>query len=192
MSYEDIIRVAQLKSRPGRLKQARAASGAADGDSFALYDHLRPGRAEVAALLPPAVARLLTRGRSRRAGAAGRPMRLRTSSPWGYGLLRLLGRLRPLRRRGAGFIDEQARIERWLDAVRATAGSDRPLAIELAGAAFLARGYGETRRRDLGQLVALLDDWNERLARDPQDAAAALRSMVAGARTDPDHYARTP
>lgn len=186
MGYEDVIRIAQLKTRPGRLARIRREVGAANGDGFVLYEYLRPGRAEIAALLPAPLAAWLMRGAHRGPGPDGRGLKLRTSSPWGFGLLRLLAALRPLRPRGAGFAAEQASIERWLAAVRLTATRDYHLACALAELAFLARGYGEVRRRDLARLEGLLDDWPEQLDADPDAAAARLHALLATARTDPD------
>ena len=53
MSYEDIIRVADLKTRRSRFARVRREAGAKDGEPVTVVDYLKPGIEEVASLLPP-------------------------------------------------------------------------------------------------------------------------------------------
>jgi indolepyruvate ferredoxin oxidoreductase beta subunit len=55
--------------------------------------------------------------------------------------------LRPTRRRALRFQQEQARIREWLDRVAALAPDDYPLALSVASAPRLVKGYGDTRIR---------------------------------------------
>jgi indolepyruvate ferredoxin oxidoreductase beta subunit len=54
MSYEDVIRVAQLKADPARFATIRAEVRAAPDQPVHVTDHMKPGLDEVASLLPPA------------------------------------------------------------------------------------------------------------------------------------------
>ena len=184
MSYEDVIRVAQLKIRPGRQARIRGELGLADDAPFRLTDFLKPGIEEVAALMPPFLARKLL---ARSAGQkGGRPMRIRTSSPWGFAAFKILALLKPWRRHSWGYACEQAAIERWLDAVRATAAIDRMLACQVAELAVWARGYGDVRGRGLKRLDAFFSDWQLRLLNDKENLVAEINMALEAARTNPD------
>lgn len=185
MSFEDVIRVAQLKTRPGRLKRIRAEVGVGAEDPFTLTDFLKPGPQEIAAVLPPFLGRLVARLPAPKFGT-GPALRLPTARFWGYGLLKLLARLRPWRRYTYGWAEEQAAIERWLGAVGAAARVDGDLALAAARLAVWARGYGAVRRRGLARLDALFADWNRRLESDPAALAAEVEALLDAARNDPD------
>src|SRR5678810_356119 len=52
MAYEDIIRVADLKTRASRFERVRKEVGAKDGEPVVVYDFLKPGIEEFASVLP--------------------------------------------------------------------------------------------------------------------------------------------
>src|SRR5260221_2513221 len=52
MSYEDIIRVADLKTRASRFERVRKEVGAKSGEPVIVIDYLKPGVEEFASLLP--------------------------------------------------------------------------------------------------------------------------------------------
>ena len=68
MSYEDIIRVADLKTRASRFERVRKEVGAKDGEPVVVIDFLKPGVEEFASLLPsfPRESRLTSLGGSAR------------------------------------------------------------------------------------------------------------------------------
>ena len=53
MCYEDVIRVADLKSRRSRFERVRAEVQAKPGEPVHIVEYLKPGVEEVAAVLPP-------------------------------------------------------------------------------------------------------------------------------------------
>lgn len=159
MAYEDIVRVADLKSRPDRYRRLRSEVGAGTGESLRVVEHFSPGVEEVSALLPPGLGRRLYQWAARR-GLLDRlsvSMHVESTSLTGYWRLRLLAGLRRWRRRTWRFAEEQALIERWLAAVRAAGAVDPPLAREVAECARLVKGYGYTHRRGHGNLLRILD-----------------------------------
>ncbi len=184
MSYEDVIRVAQLKTRPGRQARIRGELGLADDAPFRLTDYLKPGVEEVAAMLPPKLARFVL-ARAKAAGK-GRPLRIRTSAPWGFAAFRLLALLKPWRRHTWGYVCEQAAIERWLDAVRLTVPVDMHLASRVAELAVWARGYGDVRGRGLKRLEAYFADWPARLKNDRKHLIVEIEVTLKAARDNPD------
>ena len=174
MSYEDIIRVADLKTRPERFVRIRREVHASAGEPVIVIDYLKPGIEEFAALLPRSFGRRLTTWAERRGklDAYNVGLLLKTSGMLGFLLMRSLSWLKPWRPHGWRWAEEQRLIERWLDEVRAAAARDPALALEIGRAARVVRGYGETRRRGLADFLARLD----RLVENP--AAQALGEQV--------------
>ena len=76
MAFDDIVRVADLKSRASRWQRVQGEVKAGDDDLLKLYDHFKPGVPEFAALLPPAPGRASswpgTASASRAASSPGR------------------------------------------------------------------------------------------------------------------------
>jgi indolepyruvate ferredoxin oxidoreductase beta subunit len=192
MSYEDIIRVADLKTRPERFARVRREAGAKDGEPVAVIDHLKPGVEELASLLPPALGRRLAAW-AERTGRLDRfnvGMRIRTTGVAGYLLVRSLAWLKPWRPRSFRYAQEQALIERWLAAVREAAPRHTGLALEIAACAGLLKGYGETHRRGKANFLAILDALVENPATaDPAAQATAIRKAREAALADPEQQA---
>ena len=55
MSFEDIMRVAQLKTRPGRLARIRGEIGARPDEPVLVYDYFKPRLHEIGAIMPRAM-----------------------------------------------------------------------------------------------------------------------------------------
>ena len=151
MAFDDIVRVAQLKSRASRFARVRREVGAGERDVVRIVDLFKPGVPEIAGLLPASVARVLNAWDRRRIARGKRPfgvaLHVRTDGIFGFAALRALAALRPLRRRMSRYADEQAAIERWLAAVVAALASDWACAYELALCGRLIKGYGDTNAR---------------------------------------------
>jgi indolepyruvate ferredoxin oxidoreductase beta subunit len=191
MSFEDVIRVAQLKTRPGRLARIRAEVGLGGEDPFKVIDYLKPGWEEVASLLPAWLGRILPEpGHKGRRAGGGIPLRLDTTSFVGYAILRGLARMKPWRPRSNRYAREQKAIARWLGAVAGAARRDSDLARRAAEVAVWARGYGPVRARGLAMLARLLADWDNCLAADPEGLAARVAATLDAARSDPDGEGR--
>ncbi|MEO8524414.1 MAG: indolepyruvate oxidoreductase subunit beta family protein [Caldimonas sp.] len=161
MAFDDIVRVADLKSRGSRFARVRREVKAGNADVVAIVDHFKPGVAEMASLLPKALAdRLLRWDRKRLArglDAFALPLKIRSHTTFGLLLLRGLAVMRGLRRRGSRFAEEQAMIERWLAAVEAGARRSRALGFELAACGRLIKGYGATNERGKANLLHVID-----------------------------------
>jgi indolepyruvate ferredoxin oxidoreductase beta subunit len=147
MTYEDIIRVADLKTRRSRFDRVRAEVGAKADEPVVIVEYLKPGISEICDILPDAVARPLRAWAIRNKKSLNFGLHLKTSSVFGFLLLRAMAWLRPLRRMTSRYAEEQNRIESWLDAVAKAAGRDAQLALEVAQCARLVKGYGDTHHR---------------------------------------------
>jgi indolepyruvate ferredoxin oxidoreductase beta subunit len=157
MSYEDAIRVAQFKTRWSRFERIRREKGALKGE-IVVTDYLKPDLDEIYGILPHRLVAPFARWAERR-WPRGRPtltQHVKTTTVSGYLRVWFLTLLRPLRPISHRAHEEHARMERWLDAVKACAARDIELAREVARAAQLVKGYGDVRRRMAGHLDRLL------------------------------------
>lgn len=186
MSFEDVIRVAQLKTRPGRLARIRGELGAGDGEPVSVVDYLKPRRAELVGTLPAALARLVPGKNDRSRPGRGLALRVRTSSPPGYAGFKLMAAMRGLRPRSERYRQEQKAIDQWLNAVITGAGVDYDLACRVAELAVWARGYGAIRERGMGRLKTLFTGWEQKLDDNRHGLAAEVAALREAARTDPD------
>jgi indolepyruvate ferredoxin oxidoreductase, beta subunit len=180
MAFDDIVRVADLKSRGSRWQRVQREVKPADADLLKVYDHFKPGVPEFAALLPEGLADRLRRWDRHRV-AAGKtawalPLKVGTHTVGGMLALRTLAGLKWLRVRGSRFGFEQQMIGRWLDGVVQGTRRGWDLGHEIALCGRLIKGYGATNERGKDNLLHVLDH----LAGLP-DAAAAAKA-IAGAR----------
>jgi indolepyruvate ferredoxin oxidoreductase, beta subunit len=180
MAFDDIVRVADLKSRASRWQRVKREVKAADDDLLRVYDHFKPGVPEFAALLPaPLANRLVQWDRARvRQGKTSwaLPLKVGTHTVFGMLALRTLAALKWLRVRGSRYANEQAMIGKWLDGVVQGLQRDWQLGHEMALCGRLIKGYGATNERGKENLLHVLDH----LSQLPSPRAAA--QAVAAAR----------
>jgi indolepyruvate ferredoxin oxidoreductase beta subunit len=189
MSYEDIIRVADLKTRASRFARVRREVGAKENEPVVVIDYLKPGVEEFASVLPHFLGKRLVSWAERRGklDAYNVGMHIKTSGIFGYLVVRSLAWLRPLRPISYRYREEQALIERWLALVSEAAKRDGGLAQEIAECARLIKGYGETHRRGKGNFLAIVDALveNPPMA-DVGEQAQAIRKAREAALADPE------
>ena len=188
MSYEDVIRVADLKTRPERFAKVRAEIRARPDEPVRVTEFLKPGIDEVSAVLPRGLGRALE-ALATRFGVKERlhlRMRLRSTSVNGFLRLWLLARLQRWRRRSLRFIAEQRAIEAWLDAIVRAAPRAPELALEIAELPQLLKGYGDTHRRGRDNYQRIFAGAVLPLLEHPDGGAATLRTLRQAALADPD------
>ena len=193
MAYDDIIRVADLKTRATRLERVRAEVGAAADDPIAVIEFLKPGFDEVLSVLPRWLARPCG-WLGRRLGlehGANFGLHLRSTSVSGFLALRLTAGLKRWRRRTSRYADEQAAIARWLAAIDRAARLEYDLALEIVECARLIKGYSDTQRRGARNFQRLMETVvAPALAADhPIGAAAAIARARAAALADEEGLA---
>jgi indolepyruvate ferredoxin oxidoreductase beta subunit len=163
MSYEDTVRVAQLKTRASRFARVRGEVRAKSDQLLAVNEYLHPRLQEVCETLPAAVGGwLLASGWPRRfvERFTQRGRVVTTSSLRGFLLLYAVAGMKRWRRATLRFGVENARIEQWLQLIASTAAINPRLAIEVAQCQRLVKGYGDTHERGLRNyqtLVALVE-----------------------------------
>jgi len=152
MSYEDTIRVADLKIRSSRVARVRGEVRVGEGQLLGVTEFMHPRLQEVCETLPAGLGRaILARPGLRRMldrfFQKGRHVET-TSLTW-FVLLRILAGMRGMRPRSLRFVEEQERIGEWLATVQDAAGRDIVLATELVRCQRLIKGYGDTFERGL-------------------------------------------
>lgn len=192
MAYEDVPRVADLKSRPQRIARIREEAGVGPGQVIHVTDYLKPGLEEVAATLPAALGRRLLRSkRLRRVTLGGAGLHLRATGVSGHLMLRLLAALRRVRRRSLRYVEEQQAIESWLEALEASLPRSPEFAAGLAELPQVLKGYGETQARGRRAYAAVFDSIVRPAiaAGREREAAPVLRRAIAAALGDAEHAA---
>jgi indolepyruvate ferredoxin oxidoreductase beta subunit len=188
MSYEDIIRVGQLKSAPGRTQRIREEANAKADQPIRIVEFFKPGIEELSALLPPWAGRRLYRWAERRdlLRRLHVSMHINSASVSGFARLWLLARLRRWRPHSYRWAEEQARIEQWLDAVCAAAAIADDFAIEVALCPRILKGYSDTQRRGLQNHRAILEQVILPAIAMRRNAATGLRRVREAALADPE------
>ena len=151
MSYEDVVRVAQAKIAPERMRRIAREELRAKDEPYSVHDFLKPGIEELTQLLPPPLARPILRYAERK-GWLGRVyfgMEINSTSITGYLRFLFLAKLRGIRPYGHRYAQEQEQIEAWLADIVAAARRSPDLALEIAECARLIKGYGDTYARGL-------------------------------------------
>jgi indolepyruvate ferredoxin oxidoreductase beta subunit len=183
MAFDDIVLVADLKSRASRQARVRGEVKAGNDDLLRVYDHFKPGAPEFAAMLPDAMAQRVLAWDRRRV-AAGKtpwalPLKIGTHSVLGMLALRGLAAAKRLRPLGSRFHTEQALIDRWVDAVVQLTAMHAPLGHEVALCGRLIKGYGSTNERGKDNLLHIIDHLALPALGDPFSAAQRCQAVAA-------------
>jgi len=184
MSYEDTMRVAQLKTRATRGEAIRRAAGARPGQVVEIREFLKPRVEEICGTLPERLGRRMLGSPSwrRRLGRFAGARTVRTTSVSGFLLLRAVAALRRFRRGTLRHALERTQIDAWLAALAEIARVDYELALQLAECQRLVRGYGETHERGLGSFQRILASARTLAGR--EGAAPKLAGLLAAAQVD--------
>ena len=185
MSFEDVIRVAQLKTRPGRLARIRNELNISEQIPLKVTDYFKPGREEFMGMLPKSISWLIPNIGKLKKGR-GISLHLPTGSAFGYGMLKILSSFKPFRAKSAQYKEEQEVIEIWLAAITAAANVNEDLACQTAALAILARGYGPVRKSGLEKLILLFCDWDARLKSDKNGLSIEVDQHILLAHSNPD------
>ncbi|SDD17723.1 indolepyruvate oxidoreductase subunit beta family protein [Ruegeria marina] len=154
MAYDDVIRVADRKTRAARRARIDAEMGRTQAQAMQVTEFLHPRAEEIASMLP---AGLGARVQASEAWMArldrwfNRGRRIRSDRLRGFLQLYLLAGLRGYRRRTLRHAQEQAHLAEWLRKVGETLDGDYDLAVELLRCRRLIKGYSDTHARGLSK-----------------------------------------
>lgn len=150
MCYDDMIRVADLKTRSTRDRRVRREVGVAEGSVLQVTEYFHPRVEEFCGTLPAGLGRYIE---SRPKLAAfidrriNRGRRIRTDGMAGFSALWVIGGLRRWRRKLLRHQVERAHLERWYRLALDHAASDYALAVEILNCRRLIKGYSDTHVR---------------------------------------------
>ncbi|MGQ0564584.1 MAG: indolepyruvate oxidoreductase subunit beta family protein [Gemmobacter sp.] len=185
MAYDDVIRVADLKTRAPRFDRIRAEMQAGAAHLVHLTEFFHPRAEEIAGLLPAAMgARVLASPRwmARLDRWFNRGRRLRSDGVGAFVLLYLVGGLRFWRRRTLRHAQEQAHLERWLGLALGHLPDRYDLAVEVIRCRRLVKGYSDTHARGLSKFDLVMEGAG--LVADRPDAADWVRRLREAALAD--------
>jgi len=183
MSYEDTIRVADLKIRESRFERSKDEVLATKNEIVYLTEFMHPRIEEVADTLPKTLGRWLLNSSTLKPWLSNTILREReihTAKLSGFLLLFALASLRRFRRGTLRFGVEQQRINDWLNRIEVFAIDDYEVAVEIAKCQNLVKGYGDTHERGLknfNRIISHLDAY-------PTIGAAQIEKLRAAALAD--------
>ena len=185
MTYDDVIRVADLKIRTARFDRIARAAKQRPGQIITITEFMHPGAEEVCGLLPAHLGRWLyetapTRRLIDRVVNRGRRVRTDTLV-WFLGL-KIVASLRRWRRGLRRHEMEQSRLEDWLRTIRQGVYLDYELGVEIVRCQRLIKGYSETFARSHRKYNLVLSAL--RVLGGREDAAAELRGLREAALAD--------
>ena len=184
MSYEDTIRVADLKTRGTRIARVRGEVRAKPDQLLGVTEFMHPRLREICEVMPASIGRRLLASRSLNRLLAplfpnGRHVET-TKIGW-FVLLRFFAGLRRFRPRSLRFSEEQERIGAWLAVIGEAAKRDMDLAIEIVRCQTLIKGYGDTFDRGLRNFLTLMNSAPDLAAHQLHDLRQAALADDTGA-----------
>lgn len=190
MTFEDVFRVADLKTRASRFARVRDEVRASPGQIVGVSEFMHPRVEEICDALPAGLgAYVLASPRLR--GLLGRffhrGRRISTTRLSGFVMLYILARFGRFRRRSLRFRTETARIEAWLAAVREAAAGSYDLGVEIACCQRLVKGYGDTHARGWRNFEAVMAAYRQLRGR--ADAPKMIRALRDAALGDEEGHA---
>ncbi|MGJ8543864.1 MAG: indolepyruvate oxidoreductase subunit beta family protein [Sulfitobacter sp.] len=187
MAYDDIIRVADLKTRKPRMSRIRAEMNAQEKNLVHVTEFFHPRADEIIGLMPAKIG-ARTEANPRRIALLnrlfGKGRRLRTDGIMAFTMLHFLGGLKNYRLRTYRHAVETAHIDEWLRRALAPLGRDYALSVELLRCRRLIKGYSDTHVRGLSKFDKVMDAAPLLEGRD--DAAQWIARLREAALQDPE------
>lgn len=185
MCYDDILRVADLKTRASRAKRLRREQEIPEGAIVQVTEYFHPRVEEMVSILPARLGHWAEGSGFAKATLglfAGNGRRLRTDRVGGFLMLWLAAGLRPRRRGLLRHEAESAHLQALLQKALTTAPKDYQLAVEILACQRLIKGYSDTHARGLTKFAKVLSGLELLHGRD--DAADWLRRLREAALQD--------
>ena len=157
--YDDIVRVADLKTRATRFARVRQEVRAQAHNLVHTTEFFHPRVEELCAALPAGLGRFVERSKWMTALASrvlGNGRRIRTDSLSGFLMLHCIASLRRWRKGMLRHQREFAHIDTWLAQVRQAAEADIALATQVLRCRRLVKGYSDTHVRGQSKFDRLM------------------------------------
>ncbi len=185
MTYDDVIRVADLKTRAGRFERIRGEMGVKAAHVMQVTEFMHPRAEEIAGMMPAKIGARVegnAKWMARLDRWFGRGRRLRTDGLFAFLALHALGSLRGYRLRTLRHKYEMAHLDGWLALALQTRAQNYDLAVEIVRCRRLVKGYSDTHARGLSKFDRVLAGID--LVKDRDDAADWARRLREAALLD--------
>ncbi|WP_157019085.1 indolepyruvate oxidoreductase subunit beta family protein [Mesorhizobium xinjiangense] len=187
MVYDDIIRVADLKTRTSRERRLRKEQGVARDGIVQVTEYFHPRMEEVCGTLPAGLGRWIE-ARPKLFAWCDRRInkgrRIRTDSLSGYLMLWVVASLRPWRRRLLRHTVETAHLENWFETALQQRERYYALGVEVLKCRRLIKGYSDTHARGQSKFARVMAGLP--LIEHREDGADWLRRLREAALLDED------
>jgi len=155
MTYEDGIRVSELKVRDKRFERIKKDMQISDDQIFEVIDYLKPEADEIYGLMPDFIVRpvlfFLSSSIFRTFQRSGRPVAVAqkpvTTSFFGYLRIWTLSKMKFMRPSSYRYKNEQKTIDLYLESAEKFGKLDYKLGFSIAKSGSIIKGYGRVRRR---------------------------------------------
>lgn len=159
MSFEDVIRVADLKTRQQRTTKIIHETRIDEGQIYQIHDYFHPRFEEFSESLPLAIGRFCQNSaliKKMLAPIFSKGRIIRSGTIFGYIFLRFMASARYIRRRTLRYHNENKLMIEWLGRIKKYASSRPELSIEIAKLPKLIKGYGDTHARGLNYYMSII------------------------------------
>lgn len=185
MAYDDVIRVADLKTRASREARLRREQGVAPDAIIFVTEYFHPRAEEICGMMPAGIGRWVE-ARPRVMGWLDRwfnkGRRIRTDSLSGFTMLWLIAGLRRWRRRLLRHEIEERHLADWFDTALDYHRRDYDLGVEILKCHRLIKGYSDTHARGHSKFSRVMASLETLEGKD--DAAGWLRRLREAALKD--------
>jgi indolepyruvate ferredoxin oxidoreductase beta subunit len=147
MAYDDVIRVADLKTRSSRYDRVISENSVGDGQIVYTTEYMHPRLEEVAGTMPAPLGRFLESYPTLFGWAFRKGRRVRSGTIHWFLMLYVLSAFKPIRRTTLRHRRETAHLEKWLAVASAQIAQNYDVAVEVLNARRLIKGYSDTHAR---------------------------------------------
>jgi len=157
MTYEDTIRVADLKTRSERFDRIRAQVAAAEDQPVRVVEYFHPRVEEVCDVMPSFLGSMILNSTLLRKILSPffrKGRNISTTSISGFLFLHMMSKMKRFRRTTYRHRKQKLFIDEWLDLVMAAACDDYDYAGSIARCIEIVKGYGETYQRGMSRYLA--------------------------------------
>jgi indolepyruvate ferredoxin oxidoreductase beta subunit len=159
MAFDDTIRVAELKTRAGRVKDYREEVRAKDDQIVHMVEFMHPRPEEIIGMMPVGLAKTIKHSKMlcKLVKFFTGPKLYDSTKILPFIMLYFISSLKAIRRKTLRYAEEHEMIDVWLIKIEQALDKNPQLAIEIIRCQRLIKGYGETYSRGRGNFKTIMD-----------------------------------
>ncbi len=151
MAYDDVIRVAELKTRSHRYERVLKENMVGEDQIVYTTEYMHPRLEETAGTMPAPLGRFIEANPALFGWMFRKGRRVRSGTVHWFLVLYVLSAFKPIRRTTLRHKREMAHLDKWLVLVSDNVAKNYDLAVEIVGARRLVKGYSDTHARGLSK-----------------------------------------